>query len=89
MRFSKRSNEGYLLVDNRLSGGTLFESATITCKHCQQIVVLNPDRTRPRGYCRGCDHYICDKFECNFQCVPMDKVFDQLQERAFKELNNG
>jgi hypothetical protein len=32
--------------------GQVFESATVTCAHCNVVVVLNPDRTRPRGYCR-------------------------------------
>lgn len=44
-------------------GGGIFESATITCSHCQRGVVLNPDRSRARGYCPKCDHYICDSCE--------------------------
>jgi hypothetical protein len=40
--------------------GQLFESAIISCSHCPRIVVLNPDRSRERGYCRKCDDYICD-----------------------------
>lgn len=74
---SKRSHEGYLLIDHRFSPGVsddvvkqaglpigagrgLYESATYTCSHCQAIVVLNHLRTRDRGYCRKCDHYVCD-----------------------------
>ena len=40
--------------------GKLFEAHTLSCVHCGGHVVLNPDRTRERGYCRSCDHYICD-----------------------------
>jgi hypothetical protein len=78
MSNSKRSKEGYLMIDNRASyapvpddmlrtanlpvgaGKGLFETPTYTCSHCQYVVVMNPQRTREREYCRGCDSYICD-----------------------------
>jgi hypothetical protein len=78
MSNSKRSKEGYLMVDNRAAympvpeemlrasnmpigaGKGLFETPTYTCSHCQYVVVMNPQRTREREYCRGCDSYICD-----------------------------
>ncbi len=40
--------------------GKKMERATVPCKHCGGHVVKNPKRTRPRSYCRLCDHYICD-----------------------------
>lgn len=93
---TKRSQEGYLFIDNGEYGGPtaeqialagdkhvagaghrgVFESATVTCKHCQTVVVLNPQRERERGYCRKCDGYVCDKPECNLACLPMNKVLD-------------
>ena len=42
------------------AGIGLFEAPTITCSHCNAIVVLNPKRNRERAFCTGCDHYICD-----------------------------
>lgn len=69
--------------------GQMFESATKTCRHCQKVVVLNPDRTRPRGYCRKCDDYVCDDVVCNFECVPMQRVFDVAQEHAFRAEQHG
>src|SRR5258705_11496857 len=60
MLFSKRSLEGWLLRDNRNSGGTKEEQPTIICSHCHVVVILNPKRTRARNYCTQCDHYICD-----------------------------
>ena len=67
--------------------GAVFESATTTCSHCHTVVILNPDRTRPRNYCRKCDRYICDNPGCNVECVPLTKVFDEWQEQEFKKLN--
>lgn len=67
--------------------GGLYESATKTCVHCHQVVVLNPMRMRARGHCRKCDGYICDNAACHLECVPMEKVFDVVQENAFRLVN--
>jgi hypothetical protein len=40
--------------------GKVAEMHTLSCCHCGSHVMLNPKRTRARGYCRSCDHYICD-----------------------------
>jgi hypothetical protein len=87
---SKRSREGYLLIDNRAAGGGAVESPTITCSHCHRVVVLNPLRTRERGYCPKCDNYICDECEAvrvarGFECLPMTQVFDELENRIIKD----
>lgn len=68
--------------------GTL-ESATITCSHCQRTVVLNPDRSRPRGFCSKCDHYICDSPGCNAGCRPIRQVMALAQEQAFRDEQRG
>jgi hypothetical protein len=41
-------------------GGTMFEGKTFTCPRCHKVIVKNPDRGRNRGYCRKCDHDVCD-----------------------------
>ncbi len=60
----------------------VFESATKTCCHCNAVVVLNPDRTRPRGYCRKCDAYVCDNPGCSTECVPFMRKLDVGEARA-------
>jgi hypothetical protein len=99
MPLSKRRHEGYLLIDHRagaglgegagLGHGALFESATITCRHCQRVVVLNPDRTRARGYCPKCDHYICDGCEAvrvasGGACKTFEQVIEEAQAACAK-----
>jgi len=69
--------------------GRVWESATITCAHCHTIVVMNPDRSRKRGYCRRCDHYVCDNPGCNTQCRPLHAVIDRLQEQAARHPNDS
>ncbi len=83
---SKRSHEGWLMVDDRASGGRLVEQATFTCAHCQRITPLDPLRQIPRGYCRQCDRYLCDRTACNGQCRSMSRLLDQTQEQAARRL---
>ncbi len=74
-----------------IGAGKRFESATITCSHCQRVVVLNPDRSRERGYCKKCDHYICDGctdlLAKTRQCVPFCKILDDEQEKLIRSIH--
>ena len=63
-----KSSEGWLLTDNRASGGLKLELPTITCVHCNCVVVLNPERRRERNWCRKCDAYVCDRIGCVQEC---------------------
>lgn len=67
-----------------VGAGKKFESPLVTCCHCGVQVILNPDRSRPRGYCRKCDDYVCDSPACNAECTPRLKTFEVLQEQAFR-----
>ena len=87
---SKRSLEGYLMIDHSAINcrGALFESATLTCSHCQRVVVLNPDRSRERGYCTKCDNYLCD--QCALvraqtgDCKTFGEIMDEVELTALK-----
>ena len=104
---SKRSHEGYLLLDHSNSPGITpgeisaidsdlpfgigrvkFEAPTYTCSHCNRVVVLNPLRQRERGYCRKCDHYVCDT--CNAVrvatgvCKTIREIIDEMAAEAEK-----
>jgi hypothetical protein len=72
----------------------LFEAPTITCSHCQKIVILNPTRTRERAYCAGCDHYICDNCgsarAMGAKCHTYKQFVEETAESAAKnEAANG
>lgn len=70
------------------AGRGLFEAPTITCSHCQTVVVLNPLRTRDRAYCQKCDHYLCDgcgaALAASGVCTPFVQVIEEAQEQAAK-----
>jgi hypothetical protein len=81
-----------LLIDHSNSPGIpgrtgKLESATYTCSHCPRVVILNPNRSRPRGYCPGCNHYICDHCEAiraQTGCKTFKQIMDDVCERALK-----
>lgn len=61
------------MIDERAApSGRLLEAATATCRHCCRVVVLNPARTRERGYCRRCNSYVCDS--CAYECTPIEQL---------------
>jgi len=69
--------------------GKVFEAATLTCSHCGNAVVKNPRRTRERGFCRKCDHYICELCAIDAQSptyvhVPFRKLADVTMNLAEK-----
>jgi len=66
--------------------GIQYESATVTCSHCNAVVVLNPARTRPRGYCPKCNGYVCDTPQCGLECRSFEKLIDELQNDAVNAL---
>lgn len=81
--------EGYLLTDHSQGPGLnqrypnekLVEEATIGCVHCGVVFVKNPDRERPREFCRTCDRYMCDP------CARASKQPDYVH-RSFVDIAN-
>lgn len=106
---TKRSQEGYVLIDHRNSpgispefiaknkldapavgAGVTFESALSVCHHCHADVILNPNRSRERGWCWACDHYICDACNAAKQagapCMPFKAKFARFYEKLIRGL---
>ena len=72
-------------------GGDIYESAMVTCSHCRAGIVLNPQRTRERGYCPKCDKYLCDG--CTFlytrtsECRDFERQLEQFNRDIAQEPN--
>lgn len=105
MVFSQRELEGYVRIDHRESPGfsateiakgavpvgrgQMLEAPTMTCSHCQRVVIFNPKRTRARAHCYSCDHFICDGCEAervllNRPCKPMKQKIEEYLEGLIK-----
>jgi hypothetical protein len=71
----------------------MFEAKTITCSHCNAIVVMNPERTRERTFCKGCNHYICDGCASVLAqtglCRTVDQILDEMQEATVLQQQRG
>ena len=71
------------------TAGVRFECATATCRHCQRVIMLRPDRSRERGFCRGCNHYICDActsvYALDRVCRDIERQFDAILEEAYRK----
>lgn len=84
---------GYLILDNRVSGGKLFEASTYTCTHCNSVVVLNPERQRERMKCVACSHQICDNCGAAYsqtrECLSLKRRADELLESAARQVQAG
>jgi len=73
-------------LDPKLTAeGKMLEAATLTCSHCNTVVIMNPERKRERGYCRKCDHYVCDNPACRSDCRPFHYIQDRMQEKMIKQ----
>ena len=51
------------LPSQGLGEGQVYEARVLACNHCGGLQLMRHDRTRERGYCRLCDHYVCDLCE--------------------------
>lgn len=73
------------------AGQGFFEADFVSCSHCQTVVIINPERVRPRGWCSYCDRYLCDVCEGVRQqdglCRSAAAQIDKIVEEAHKNLN--
>lgn len=71
--------------------GQLFEAPTITCAHCQAMVIVNPNRSRERAWCSKCDKYICDecqiRMHLTLRCDSRERKLDNLKEEVAQGLH--
>lgn len=74
-----KRRESYVMIDNRASGGQLIEMAAFSCAHCGRVVVKNPQRVRPRGFCCKCNKNVCDNPGCNVDCNPIEQMVELAQ----------
>lgn len=95
---TENHNLGLLQVDHRhasapMPGMAAFvEHPTFTCSHCERVVVMRPDRIRPRYTCRGCNHLLCDNCaairEAGAKCRTFAQLIDEFLEAQEKQPEN-
>lgn len=87
LELAARSHSGSKAVIPQEANRRL-QAITKKCSHCPAIVVLNPDRTRARGYCPKCDGFVCDACETSRVltgvCRPWRQQIDEWYDAAAK-----
>lgn len=69
------------------AGRGVFETACYTCSHCETVVFKNDQRTRPRGFCKKCNHILCDECDAKYhasghQCIPFKAFAEEVRNAA-------
>lgn len=77
-----KGGKGYFLHTESYDGPDqpfakgMEEMHTLTCCHCNRVVILNPHRVRERHWCFKCDHYVCDAQYCIESCNPFQQTIE-------------
>lgn len=60
-----------------------LQADTFTCKHCQQIVMVQPlkDPSESGGFCRICWGLICKKCVAKGECTPWERQMEEMEAR--------
>lgn len=76
---------GMLTLEDPIKG--LRQYPTYTCAHCCNVVVMRPDRVRPRVSCLSCGRWICETTKaCATDCTPLDELAADMFEASPKWL---
>lgn len=70
---------GGVLIHEERTENFIEELPTFTCCHCNNVVVVNPARKRPRNTCRKCMALTCDAGPCVLECDPVARKLEQLR----------
>lgn len=76
---SIRTGAGYLLSDDRASGGKLQEADVLTCAHCQKLL-LGDSWREDGGFCGRCCAPVCGRCADRMLtdgCTPFAKLIDR------------
>lgn len=72
---------GYMIVDDRKSGGKVVETDTIQCPHCQRHLPKFRPGQASGAFCMKCGKPVCDRRPCNTGCLPFLKKIEQAMAR--------
>lgn len=88
---------GWRRIADQVGAGQRAQVPTAICGHtrsgflCERMVILNPLRTRDRGFCPKCQRYLCDECELERvlsggECRTKDRLIDEHMNQAAKKV---
>lgn len=82
---------GYLLADDRASGGKVDEADMLGCSHCQALMKRHL-WSDDGGFCHGCDAPVCgpccDKIPTH-GCAPFMRQLERAVNDAYRREQNA
>lgn len=88
MSHSRFSGSGYMLNDNRCSGGKVEEADVLGCKHCC-AVIFKASWVEEGAYCHQCDGPICTACDRDPNCKNFMRQLDQANDEAYRREQNA
>ena len=70
--------DGYVSVVGPLE--LEMEGDTRQCCHCQMHWVVKVGSGKLRGFCRSCMGSVCGKRKCMTECVPAEKMLEDMEK---------
>lgn len=88
---------GWRRIAGQVGKGQRAQMPIATCGHtrngflCERGVILNPLRTRDRGFCPKCRHYLCDECELvrvlsGGECLSKERYIDEYMNQHTKKV---
>jgi hypothetical protein len=91
MRHSIFAGAGYLLNDDRSSGGAVDEADMLGCKHCQRTIRKRLWADDPT-YCPRCDAPVCGPCHARIDdhgCEPFIAKINRQLDAAYRQRQNA
>lgn len=72
------------------AGGTIIVdgqevASTLQCVHCGGHWVSMVGSGIKRGWCGNCAGPVCGEEQCMKHCVPMEKMIEQIERKAYRQ----
>lgn len=82
---------GYILADDRNSGGKLDEADAVGCSHCQKLMKKH-DWQADGGFCHSCDAPVCGPcatLTLTQGCSPFLRVLETALMKQYRREQNA
>lgn len=73
-----RNPQGYMIWNDPSLPGGIKEADSAQCAHCNRHFIVPPKAAPSEcgGWCRMCYQPVCNRTECNAECIPFEKKLD-------------
>lgn len=71
-------SKGYAILNDPDNKNREFD--TLTCNHCQRIILLEPGKVPEGGWCFQCSKMVCNNC-VDKGCTPWEKKMEQMEAK--------